>query len=94
MMSLMTEHIKLSDRLRAQARELMRIADQLDEAEQPEGRLVDTSVAEKIVGRSRSWLYERGAPLGLGYRQQSGSWMWFEEKLKLYKAGHYFLRDE
>jgi hypothetical protein len=83
----------VADRLRQQAAELVRLADELDRvAPMPApGRdrfFLDTGRAMKISRRSSSWLYKVGRQYGFGWQLPSGAWAFSETRLVDFLGGH------
>jgi hypothetical protein len=87
-----TEMPTVADRLRQQAAELVRLADELDRAAPAPapGRdqfFLETSRAMKISRRSSSWLYKTARKYHFGWQLASGAWAYSEPQLRAFLAG-------
>jgi hypothetical protein len=60
----------------------------------PEPRLVDSKVAERISGKSRSWLYSNAKKYGLGFQTESGSWSFHEDRCRAFRNGQIVERED
>lgn len=86
-----------SQRLRAQAADLLRLADELERApESPPAprRLLDTAAAEKRSGMSRTWLYLNARKYGFGRQIDTGAWRFDPDLLDAFMAGRKASRAE
>jgi hypothetical protein len=84
-----------SQRLRQQAAELIALADELDgrpggapmvAAVEAQERMVDTAVAEQIIGFGRTWLYEHADEFELGMKI-AGRWRFYERRVRAFASG-------
>jgi hypothetical protein len=86
-----------SARLRAQAADLLALADELDGrgSSAPASstvplapdRELDTGAAAKLMGCSYSTLYRLARIYGIGWRLPSGTWRFSERAIRAYKRG-------
>lgn len=91
-----------SERLRALAREMLKLADELDRLPAPcapapmlqKVRWITTPVAMKVAQKSSFWLKKHACRVGFGHKLDSGSWLYNEAALRAYLAGHKIAREE
>ena len=78
--------------LRRQAGELLSLADEVDGGSSTQmpapgrRRWIELAHACKITGKSSSWVYRVAREHGLGWKLDTGSWVFDEEKLRKFMS--------
>lgn len=73
---------RLDDEARAIAEALA-----ADQVEILRPRMIDTSRAARIAGRSYSWLYSQAGRFGFGRKLPTGAWVFDEARLRAFLDG-------